>query len=140
MDAPISNVITIKNKKSTPNKEPTIQGLIAVEAPNIRSKLNILDPNTFPKAISFSPFKAATTDVTSSGRDVPIATIVRPTSFSLMFKDKAIAVAESTTKLPPITIPAIPTNILIIFERVFISPLFSSLTPSFIDALTNIII
>ena len=33
-----------------------------------------------PIAIDASPFKAAVIDVTSSGSDVPIATIVKPTS------------------------------------------------------------
>ena len=33
----------------------------------------ILEPRTFPRAISLSPFLAATTDVTSSGREVPMA-------------------------------------------------------------------
>ena len=38
--------------------------------------LKILLPTTLPIAISCSPFLAAITDVTSSGSDVPKATIV----------------------------------------------------------------
>ena len=57
---------------------------ISPTIPRIKDILMILDPTTFPIAISFSPFFAATTDVTSSGRLVPTATIVSPTNASLM--------------------------------------------------------
>ncbi len=40
--------------------------------------LKILLPTIFPMAIPAFPFLAAVTDVTSSGSDVPNATIVRP--------------------------------------------------------------
>ena len=41
----------------------------------------MLEPNIFPIAISLSPFIAAVTEVTSSGRLVPIAIIVRLITF-----------------------------------------------------------
>ena len=64
---------------------------------------------------------AATTDVTSSGNDVPIATIVSPTSFSLIPNEVAIEVAESTTICPPITIPATPITNLNMLLKMLIS-------------------
>ena len=70
--------------------------------------LNILEPMTLPKAKSLSPLVAAITDVTNSGREVPIETIVRPISWSLIPKLLAISDAEFTTKFPPNIIAAIP--------------------------------
>ena len=46
--------------------------------------LKIFDPTTFPIANPVSPFFVATIDVTSSGRDVPTATIVRPIRVSVI--------------------------------------------------------
>ena len=48
--------------------------------------LKILLPTIFPMAIPAFPLLAAVTDVTSSGRDVPSATIVSPINLSLMPK------------------------------------------------------
>ena len=48
--------------------------------------LKILLPTIFPMAIPVFPLLAAVTDVTSSGRDVPSATIVSPINHSLMPK------------------------------------------------------
>ena len=53
-------------------------GLMAPVIPITINILNILEPIAFPSAISTSFFLAATTDVTSSGREVPIATMVNP--------------------------------------------------------------
>ena len=70
-----------------------------------------------PTAISLSPFLAAITDVTSSGREVPNATMVSPISASLSPNILAISLAPSTDISPPITIPASPTtNISILFH------------------------
>ena len=52
-------------------------------------------------ASPLSPFLVATIEVTSSGRDVPIATIVRPMKFWLTPKLAAMIQALSTTRLPP---------------------------------------
>ena len=68
----------------------------------------ILDPITFPNAISLSPLRAATIEVTNSGNEVPTATIVKPTKLWLIPQAKAMFEALSTTKSPPITIPTIP--------------------------------
>ena len=47
---------------------------------------DLLLPTIFPMAIPVFPLLAAVTDVTSSGRDVPSATIVSPINLSLMPK------------------------------------------------------
>ena len=60
-------------------------GLIIADNPIINNRLNIFDPIIFPIAISLSPFIAAITLVTNSGKLVPIATIVNPIIFSLIF-------------------------------------------------------
>jgi len=69
--------------------------------PNIKKILKIFEPITFPIAISLFFLKAATSDVTSSGREVPIETMVRPISFSLTPRKVAIATDLSTTNLLP---------------------------------------
>ena len=55
----------------------------------------------FPRARPLSPFRVATIEVTSSGREVPIATMVRPIKFWLTPNDTAIWLALFTTRLPP---------------------------------------
>ena len=59
-------------------------GFIIADNPIINNKLNIFEPIIFPIAMSLSPFIAAITLVTSSGKLVPIATIVKPIIFALM--------------------------------------------------------
>ena len=54
-----------------------------LDNPKIRNTLKILEPTTFPRAMSLSPFLAATIEVTNSGREVPTATMVRPIRASL---------------------------------------------------------
>ena len=78
------------------------------EAPIIKRILKILEPTTFPTARSFSPLEEATTEVTSSGREVPIATMVRPIRVWLMPKAAAISLALFTTKFDPIITPNKP--------------------------------
>lgn len=53
------------------------------DIPRINNMLKILEPITLPSAIPHSPFVEAIIDVTNSGSDVPIATIVRPIKWSL---------------------------------------------------------
>ena len=53
-----------------------------LQLPRIRSWLSKLLPITLPIARSVLPLKAAIIEVTSSGRDVPVATIVRPIMIS----------------------------------------------------------
>ena len=74
-------------------------------------RLKILEPITFPIAIPVSPFLAATADVTSSGRDVPIATIVSPISVSVIPAALAISFALFTTTCPPAIISTSPITI-----------------------------
>lgn len=73
--------------------------------------LNKLEPTTLPRARPLSPFREAVTDVTSSGREVPIATIVKPINVSLRPNAAAIEQALSTTRSPPKIIPIKPITI-----------------------------
>lgn len=84
------------------------KGLIALLIPKMNRILKILDPSTLPITIPLSPFLSAVIDVTSSGKDVPIATMVRPMSASLNPNVLAMKLAPSTTKSEPIMIPIIP--------------------------------
>ena len=84
--------------------------LIALLAPSTNSMLKMFDPITLPMTSSFSPFFKAVIDVTNSGNDVPIATMVKPTSVSLIPSANAIFEALSTTRSPPITMPASPIS------------------------------
>ena len=68
-------------------------GLIVLLEPNTKSRLKIFEPTTLPMINSFSSFLKAVSDVTSSGKDVPIATIVNPTNVSLI--PKVIAIYEA---------------------------------------------
>ena len=63
-----------------------------------RSMLKILLHTTFPIAISDCFFRDATTEVTSSGAEVPNATIVKPITDSDTQKLAAIFLAELTRK------------------------------------------
>ena len=53
-------------------------GVISALEPTTNRILKILDPMMFPIAMSALPFLAAVTEVTSSGKEVPKATIVNP--------------------------------------------------------------
>ena len=53
-------------------------GVISALEPTTNKILKIFDPMMFPIAISALPFLAAVTEVTSSGKDVPKATMVSP--------------------------------------------------------------
>lgn len=53
-------------------------GVMSALDPTTNRILKIFDPMIFPIAISALPFLAAVTEVTSSGKDVPKATIVSP--------------------------------------------------------------
>ena len=76
-------------------------GMITLLIPRINRMLKMHEPSTLPMTIPFSPFLRAVIEVTSSGRDVPIATTVRPIRASLKPKNEAISLAPSTTKLEP---------------------------------------
>ena len=59
------------------------KGLMVAVIPKIKNTLIILDPTTLPTAISEFFLYAATTEVASSGREVPMATMVSPIKESL---------------------------------------------------------
>ena len=65
--------------------------------------LKMLLPTTLPTAMSRSPLIVASTDVASSGSDVPAATIVRPITSSESPKLSAISTALSTIQFEPTT-------------------------------------
>ena len=56
-------------------------GLIIALIPSTHSRLNMLDPMTLATAMSVFLRYAAIAEVTSSGNDVPMATIVSPIRF-----------------------------------------------------------
>ena len=107
----INILTTIKIIVSINNSGATLIGVNAEEAPKINKMLKILEPTALPKAIPDSCFLAAVIDVTSSGSEVPTATMVRPIKVSLSPKLFAIMEALSTTKLPPQIIAAKPIAI-----------------------------
>lgn len=94
----------IINRLSKINLGSIVIGDINDDIPRINNMLKILEPITFPSAISHSHFVEAIIDVTYSGSDVPIAyPIVRPIKWTL--SPNAV---ETTTNLPPITMAIIP--------------------------------
>lgn len=78
------------------------------ETPRTQNILKIFDQIIFPTAMSFCPLRAATSDVTSSGRDVPIATTVRPIILSDIHKSSAISTAAPTNIFPQMKSPNKP--------------------------------
>ncbi len=76
--------------------EATTTGVIKAETPNTKKILKILEPTTLPIAISTFFFLTATIEVASSGREVPIETMVNPITRSDNPKDCAIEVALVT--------------------------------------------
>ena len=86
-------------------------GQIRAVVPMTNRILKILLPTMLPTAIAELPFLAAVTEVTSSGRDVPNATIVRPIKRSLNPNILAKAVAPLTVTLLPRMIKTIPAMV-----------------------------
>ena len=72
------------------------RGLIIAVVPRIRRVLNIFDPIIFPTAISALPWAADMKLTTISGADVPMPTIVRPMTNSLIPVLRAMADDPST--------------------------------------------
>src|SRR6187551_1148975 len=73
------------------------------EIPNTHKILKILLPTTLPTAISRSPLTVATTEVTTSGKEVPAATIVKPITASLTPHAVASSTALCTNQRAPNT-------------------------------------
>ena len=103
-DNPYNQIIRVPNKRkikfSIDLESSSIIDKIEPK-PNIRQKLMIHDPIIFPSAMLWFPFIIATIEVTSSGREVPNATIVSPITFVGTFKIEEISIEDSTTKSPP---------------------------------------
>ena len=89
----------------------TRTGVICALDPTTNWILEIFDPMMFPIAISALPFLAAVTEVTSSGKDVPKATMVSPINLWLTPSEMAMFVAASTAKLLPIIKHTSPSGI-----------------------------
>ena len=79
----------------------TCSGERMAENPRINKMLNRLEPIAFPSARPLSPFLVATMEVTSSGREVPIATMVSPITMGGMRKRLATEAAPSVNPLAP---------------------------------------
>ncbi len=103
VNANINNIMLLIRSiiQSIIDSVSTLRGCIVADIPSMNNMLKILEPIALPNARPLSPFLVATIDVTSSGKDVPIATIVRPMKFWLTPKLDAIIQALSTTRLPP---------------------------------------
>jgi len=85
---------------------------ITIGKPSTMQMLKMLLPTMLPIAMLFSPFFAATTVVTNSGRDVPIEMIVTDIIFWLMPMLSARVATFLTTNSLPRIIPPKP-NIII---------------------------
>jgi hypothetical protein len=83
--------------------------LIGFIIPLIERTSRILEPITFPIAISLFFLIAATIDVTNSGKDVPAATMVQAIIFSLSPNILAIDTLSITTSCPPTINPVSPS-------------------------------
>ena len=104
-------VTAIIRKMSVKIFESTVNGWIVAEVPSTKKMLKILLPMIFPNAMSTCFFNAAVMEVTNSGRDVPTATIVKPTKVSLIPSERAIWMLLLTTRLPPKMMPASPPTV-----------------------------
>jgi hypothetical protein len=86
-------------------------GLITALIPKMKNTLNIFDPTIFPIAKSTFFFLAAITLVASSGRDVPIDTIVKAITLWESPIADATSTAETTIMRPPATRRTRPARI-----------------------------
>ena len=86
-------------------------GLIIELRPKIQKILKMFEPITLPTAMSVFFLKAATAEVASSGREVPIATIVRPIKDWETPNKAAMAMAPLTIHCPPKVRPTKPKRI-----------------------------
>ncbi len=93
-------------------------GLINAVTQRTKNTLNIFDQTIFHTAILVFDFVIATSDVASSGNDVPTARIVNQISFSLHHRIVARVIALLTTIFPHRANPAIPPITMIVDFRV----------------------
>ena len=101
----------------------------AIVAPTAR-ELNRLLPNRLPRTSSLSPWRAAAPAVTSSGREVPIATSVKPTKPPESPSRSASSTAPHTRNHAPPTMTTRPTTVRISSRLARTSPPISSPTSS----------
>lgn len=105
----------------------TLIGVIIPLIPRIAKILNILLHTTFPIAISLCFLKAATMEVASSGRLVPMATTVNPITASDSHRFFASSTAPSTINFHPSTSHTSPIMVkLIDFNKLIFAILSSS--------------
>ena len=105
-------------------------GLIADAMPSTIRMLKILEPIALPSAISTSFFLAATIEVTSSGREVPMETMVSPIRVWLIPRSPAILAAASTVTSPPTAMATAPPTMNTILFGTESSLISSSEPPS----------
>ena len=131
---------TMKNNTLAPTIEsmskfvmpPMGSGFIVEAQPKMKNELNILLPITLPIAIPGFFLSAAVMEVASSGKEVPAATIVSPTTDSLMPILIAMPLAPSTKNCPPKISPKRPPRIksvALMPDMVFTSSALSSPPP-----------
>ena len=87
---------------------PTCMGRTRAVHPIIINTLKILLPTTLPIAISALPCSEESTLITSSGAEVPKATMVNPITRSEIRKRLATEAAPSVSPFAPIKIKANP--------------------------------
>ena len=85
-------------------------GRISAQIPRITKTLKMFEPTTLPIATSLLPAAAESTETTSSGIEVPTATIVRPMMNSGTRKRWATAAEPSVRKFAPPRISPRPTS------------------------------
>ena len=79
----------------------TFEGRIVIVNAAIRAALQMIEPTAFPYAISPCPMTADVEETITSGKVVPIDTIVAPITISDIRILRARPVAASTNQLPP---------------------------------------
>ena len=106
MQATATATITGRSKFNTAGGIDSPPPEVRVATPITVSRLKMLLPTTLPTAISRSPRRVATMDVANSGREVPMATMVKPMTTWLMPKASAISTApkNKTNREPTIRI------------------------------------
>ena len=83
-------------------------GEMVMAVPDTRIRLKILAPMMFPSERALWPLARAVIAVTSSGREVPRATIVRPMTEDGTPRASAISVPLSTRSFAPTAIRTAP--------------------------------
>lgn len=105
-------------------------GRTRAHSPRMTNTLKMLEPTTLPIATSLWPPMADSTLTTSSGVEVPMATIVRPITNSETRKRWASAAEPSVRKLAPARISPRPSRSSRISIPIFIIPYAAALRPA----------